>query len=82
VSTDGKLDKELLSKVKMPNRDGFIPEQVFKLDNEPEASPNRGSAPQALAGGGRRSDIAAGCLRVTPESAYISWHPSTLTPPA
>jgi hypothetical protein len=31
--------------VKMPNRDGFIPEQVFKLDNEPEASPNRGSAP-------------------------------------
>jgi hypothetical protein len=42
VPTDGK---ELLSKVKMPNRDAFIPEQVFKLDNEPEASPNRGSAP-------------------------------------
>jgi hypothetical protein len=42
VPRDGKLDKELLSKVKMPNRDGLIPEQVFKLDNEPEASPNRG----------------------------------------
>lgn len=45
VPTDGKLDEELLSKVKMPNRDGFIPDQVFKLDNEPEAPPNRGSAP-------------------------------------
>jgi hypothetical protein len=45
VPTDGKLDKEFLPKVKMPNRDGFMPEQVFKFDNEPEASPNRGSGP-------------------------------------
>jgi hypothetical protein len=51
VPIDGKLDKELLSKVKMPSRDGFIPEQVFMLDNEPEASPNRGSGPGALARG-------------------------------
>jgi hypothetical protein len=50
VPTDGKLDKELLSKVKMPNRDGFIPKQVFKLDNEPEASPNR-AAPRKLSRG-------------------------------
>jgi hypothetical protein len=29
----------------MPNWDGFIPEQVFKLDNEPEAPPNWGNTP-------------------------------------
>ncbi|MFH0302274.1 hypothetical protein AAFX91_34860 [Bradyrhizobium sp. 31Argb] len=44
MPTDSKLDKELLSKVKMPNRDSFIPDQVFKLDSEPKAPPNRGSA--------------------------------------
>jgi len=26
---DGKLDKETLPKVKMPNRDGFIPDPKF-----------------------------------------------------
>ena len=35
------------AKVKMPNGDGFIPEQVFKLDNEPEAPPN-GDTPAKL----------------------------------
>ena len=45
VSADAKLNQDLLPKVTMPNRDGFIPDQVFKLDNEPEAPPNRGSAP-------------------------------------
>src|SRR3984893_13395453 len=29
LSPDGKLDKETLSKVKMPNRDGFIPDPEF-----------------------------------------------------
>jgi hypothetical protein len=32
------------AKVKTPNGDGLMPEQVFKLDNEPEAPPNRDSA--------------------------------------
>lgn len=29
ISADGKLDKETLPKIKMPNRDGFIPEPEF-----------------------------------------------------
>jgi hypothetical protein len=49
--TDGKPDKELLSKVKMPNGDGFISEQFFKL----EAPLNRGSAQQAVARGQAQS---------------------------
>jgi len=31
---DGKLDKDTLPKIMMPNRDGFIPDQVFKVDDE------------------------------------------------
>ena len=34
LPTDGKLDQQTLPKIKMPNRDGFIPDPVFKLDNE------------------------------------------------
>jgi len=34
VPADGKLDQESLPKIKMPNRDGFIPDDVFKIDNE------------------------------------------------
>jgi S-disulfanyl-L-cysteine oxidoreductase SoxD len=30
--SDGVLDKESIPKVKMPNRDGFIPDPVFKID--------------------------------------------------
>jgi S-disulfanyl-L-cysteine oxidoreductase SoxD len=30
LSADGKLDKETLPKIKMPNRDGFIPEPEFR----------------------------------------------------
>lgn len=34
ISADGKLDKETLPKIKMPNRDGFIPEPEFnKITN-------------------------------------------------
>jgi S-disulfanyl-L-cysteine oxidoreductase SoxD len=34
VPSDGKLDKETLPKVKMPNRDGFVPEPEFsKITN-------------------------------------------------
>ncbi len=36
---DGKLDKETLPKIKMPNRDGFIPDPVFELDNEAPTKP-------------------------------------------
>jgi cytochrome c len=38
IIPDGeKLDRESLSKVKMPNRDGFLPDPVFKLYNERDA---------------------------------------------
>jgi cytochrome c len=30
LPADGKLDKETLPKIKMPNRDGFIPEPEFR----------------------------------------------------
>jgi cytochrome c len=36
---DGKLDKETLPKIEMPNRDGFIPDPVFKLDDEEPTKP-------------------------------------------
>jgi cytochrome c len=34
LPADGKLDKDSLPKIKMPNRDDFIPDAVFKVDNE------------------------------------------------
>ena len=37
LPADGKVDKDSLPKIKMPNRDGFVPDAVFKIDNEPEA---------------------------------------------
>jgi hypothetical protein len=30
---DGKLDRDNLPKIRMPNRDGFIPDAVFKIDS-------------------------------------------------
>jgi hypothetical protein len=33
---DGELDKDTLPKIAMPNRDGFIPDHVFKVDSKPE----------------------------------------------
>jgi S-disulfanyl-L-cysteine oxidoreductase SoxD len=42
---DGKLDRESLPKVRMPNRDGFIPDAVFKIDDERQAPRKRGTAP-------------------------------------
>jgi S-disulfanyl-L-cysteine oxidoreductase SoxD len=30
LPADGKLDRETLPKIKMPNRDGFIPEPEFR----------------------------------------------------
>jgi S-disulfanyl-L-cysteine oxidoreductase SoxD len=30
----GRIDRQTLPKVVMPNRDGFIPDAVFKIDNE------------------------------------------------
>ena len=44
IPADGKLDQDSLPKVKMPNRDGFIPDAVFKIDNEPEAPAQGGEA--------------------------------------
>ena len=38
LPADGKLDQDNLRKIKMPNRDGFIPDPVFKIDNEQEAN--------------------------------------------
>jgi len=43
LPADGKVDQDTLPKIKMPNRDGFIPDQVFKLDNELDASTKRGA---------------------------------------
>jgi cytochrome c len=34
LPADGKLDRQTLPNVAMPNRDGFIPDDVFKIDNE------------------------------------------------
>lgn len=34
LPADGKVDQRTLPQVVMPNRDGFIPDPVFKLDNE------------------------------------------------
>jgi mono/diheme cytochrome c family protein len=34
LAADGKVDRQTLPKVAMPNRDGFIPDDVFKIDNE------------------------------------------------
>jgi hypothetical protein len=31
IPADGKLDQDTLPKIKMPNRDGFIPDAVFKM---------------------------------------------------
>lgn len=38
IPADDKLDQDNLPKIKMPNRDGFIPDAVFKIDNEKETS--------------------------------------------
>lgn len=46
---DGKLDKESLPKIMMPNRDGFIPDPVFKIDNEPALPCPRGARSRASA---------------------------------
>ena len=39
LPADGKLDQRTLPKIEMPNREGFVPDPVFTLDNEPEATP-------------------------------------------
>jgi cytochrome c len=44
LPADGKLDRDTLPKIKMPNRDGFIPDPVFKIDNEQGAPTKRGVA--------------------------------------
>jgi cytochrome c len=41
LPADGKLDQDSLPKIKMPNWDGFIPDAVFKIDNEQEAPAKR-----------------------------------------
>ena len=44
LPADGKLDRDTLAKIKMPNRDGFIPDPVFKIDNEKGPPTKRGGA--------------------------------------
>jgi S-disulfanyl-L-cysteine oxidoreductase SoxD len=44
LPADGKLDRDPLPKIEMPNRDGFIPDPVFKLDNEQGPPTKRGVA--------------------------------------
>ena len=44
LPADGKLDRDTLAKIKMPNRDGFIPDPVFKIDNEQGPPTKRGVA--------------------------------------
>jgi S-disulfanyl-L-cysteine oxidoreductase SoxD len=43
LPANGKLDQDNLPKIKMPNRGGFIPDAVFKIDNEPEAPAKPGA---------------------------------------
>jgi mono/diheme cytochrome c family protein len=45
LPADGKLDQDNLPKIKMPNRDGFMPDPVFKIDNEQGAPNERGATP-------------------------------------
>ena len=40
-----RLDRESLPKVRMPNRDGYIPDAVFKVDDERQAPRKRAIAP-------------------------------------
>ena len=42
---DGKLDGETLPKVRMPNRDRFSPDAVFKIEDERKAPTKSGTAP-------------------------------------
>jgi cytochrome c len=44
VPADGKVDQDSLPKITMPNRYGFVPDAVFKIDNEPEAPDKAGMA--------------------------------------
>ena len=46
---DGKLDQESMPKIMMPNRDGFVPDPVFKIDNEPALPCPRGARSRASA---------------------------------
>jgi cytochrome c len=41
---DGKLDKDSLPRIKMPNREGFVPDAVFQPDRH--KAPNRGDQAQ------------------------------------
>jgi len=34
LPADGTLDRDSLLKIRMPNRDGFLPDPVFTIDNE------------------------------------------------
>ena len=34
LPADAKVDRQTLPKIAMPNRDGFVPDPVFKIDNE------------------------------------------------
>jgi hypothetical protein len=40
-----KLDRESLPQVRMPDRDGFIADAVFKVDDERQAPRRRRTAP-------------------------------------
>jgi len=42
---DGKLDGETLPKARMPNRDRFSPDAVFKIEDERKAPRKSGTAP-------------------------------------
>jgi mono/diheme cytochrome c family protein len=63
LSDDGKLDQESLPKVRMPNRDGFIPDAVFKVDDERKPRGKRGKA-EATSGCGTEPMSGSGALAV------------------
>ncbi len=44
LPADGDLNQDSLPKIKMLNRDGFVPDPVFKIDNEHESPATRGAA--------------------------------------
>jgi cytochrome c len=50
---DGKLDRESLPKIQMPNRNGFAPDPVFKIDNEKASAVCGSSGARAFPGQSR-----------------------------
>ena len=68
LPADGKLDKETLPKIKMPNRDGFIPDPEFKLimSRTPRLNAARGDERLSVPGDTQQGRRARSSLALCP----------------